>query len=252
MDRKIKKTYNFVGNSIKIRNVAMALFLAVVVTFAGVGTVHSQPPNPPPDCPGTPFIGPVTRQVPHPNGCLIVYTFWYRYACNIWYDTYIERFEVIGNNCGDFDAQYEEFVDVIKADIVGRVNPWQWITNPPVPSPNIPMCGQNQWSPTQWRFFRPSCHSEEIVTYWDETGNLVRTRIPCQDPARLGYCYQTYRYCWREVNGRLVLQSQVMGRGAFGSINCPPIVIFHVPGEQGPRRFICMPWSCGPTSIIPN
>lgn len=217
--------------SSKISKLLTIFALAIFIGLSANNATTASSPNPPPDCPETPFLGPRQGVLEMPPNCIITYTYYYRYACHIWYDTYISEFSIQGD-C-QFDPQYRNVIDAIQADIVVS-NPWQNIPEAP-PTPEIPLCGplggpdaitegiltqSNStpgWSVTQWRFFRPICSA--TIERWID-GNLVIEVISC--PAT-GYCFKTYRYCWREIppgSGRRVLQSQETGGGAFSLRPC--------------------------------
>lgn len=218
-----------------MRRIALSMF-AIIIAFCGVmSEAEATPPNPPPDCPGTPFMGPLQRTIDM-QGCHITYTYWWRLACGIYYDAYIESYEVEGDCVteGTFDpVQYNTIIDACVADLVGGAgNPW---------GAEIPVCdadgdGKYQWSDSYWKFYKPSCMSD-YFSFWRD-GRLYKKTVPCQPEDQLGYCYNTYRYCWLELideNGQAYfeLQNEVTGGGAFGRLNCPgSIVLQPAPGSD--------------------
>jgi hypothetical protein len=214
-----------------------ALLLVIIATFAMSNVANAIPPVPPPDCPGTPFFdgGWETTNV---DGCLIHYHYWFRYACDIYYDSYIEEyyFDDDDPNCGQlgpFDPiQYKRIADGCNADLVGRVDPWGKL-DPPHPF-QIPMC--YQYSPISWRFFKPLCSSDWFVIWID--GRFRKMTVPCQEPEELGYCCTTYGYCWLEKTDKdgttyFELQEQTSGSYPFTSLNCPSSIWIQPVGSDG-------------------
>jgi hypothetical protein len=218
-------------NTIKfVCKLATVVAIAILVAITTNNALLAVPPIPPPDCFNTPFIG-QKEAIIKVDGCEFKYVYWWRYACNAYYDTYIETIFPPENDpkCKDvFDRQYKTIYDAIMADVVVIQNPWKYkyqegSGNPP-PPPTIPNCNYGM-SPTQWRFFRPTCRTAEPVEPYWENGNIKGGYMSCQDnESKLGYCYATYLYCWMEIgNGELVLRSKETGKGTFGQINCPEV-----------------------------
>jgi len=221
---------NLMTNFKKATLMLVALVFSVM-TF--VTTVNANPPNPPPDCPQTPFLGPLQGTIMM-DGCTITYTYWWRLACGIWYDTYIDSWTVSGppdcQNAFNPD-EYQRIVDAIQADIVMVQNPWGL---------NIfdYMC--YNWTPIQWRFYRPSCMSEYFPVW--EGGHLKLKTVPCfPTDMQSGYCYSLYRFCWRIVNGEIVLHNEKYPGGYFGGVvRCP----HSIPHPNGTGMLRCRPWTC--------
>ena len=217
-------------NTIKVVcKFATVVAIAILVAITTNNALLAQPPDPPPDCPGTPFMGP--KKVKLKIGdCEFTYTYWWRYACGVWYDSYIENVELTNGDdskCKEiFDTQYKTIYDAVTADIVSIQAPWgkapQVGLEGQYPPPyKIPYCEDGESQP-QWRFFRPSCQTKESVPHWDsEIGNVVMGRMRC--PSK-GYCYKTYTFCWKEEGGKTVLKETQTGGGTFGNIDCEPII----------------------------
>ena len=212
-------------NTIKVVcKFATVVAIAILVAMATNNALLAIPPTPPPDCPKDTFEGPKVATITV-NGCVFEYVYWWRWACDAFYDTYIESFRLITDDprCKEvFAEQYKKIVDAIMADVVSIQNPWDV---------EIPHCyGQDPCkggtlSPTQWRFFRPSCRTAEPVPpYWGDDGEIhFGGYIPCKtDENKLGYCYKTYRYCWWEKDGGggTILKSCETGGGLFNGGDC--------------------------------
>jgi len=206
---------------------ATVVAIAILVAMAPNNALLAQsgPPNPPPDCQGTPFLGPKEATI-EVDGCKFTYVYWWRLACGVYYDTYIETVipdKTNGDDCKDvFDEQYKKIYDACMADVVGMQNPWG--------VEEFPKCDEGS-SPTQWRFFRPSCRTADPVPKHWENGNIVLGGyMPCQkDASKLGYCYKTYTYCWGEdpKTGQTILKSTEISSGLFSAGDCPLGIIIN-------------------------
>ena len=207
----------------KIKVATTMLVAVVMIAFMSIATaVNASPPNPPPDCPQTPFLpmNPATGQASSPgmiaqmitpDGCVIEFEFWYRFACGIWYDIYLGTSKIIGGpaHCKLDNAMFNN----IRTYIVGL---WAAGILPDVPPfPVIPNCDEPPfWSEMVWRFFNSSCAI--TVEYRMADGTRREARISCGSGS--AYCVTTYRYCWREDK----LHADQDGPIIFGKpIGCP-------------------------------
>ena len=253
---EIKKVVlNFVSKSLMQK--IMIVAIAISIAFAGTNyTAKAQPPNPPPDDPGTLFIQADHQGQIRMGGCIITYNYWYRCAFGIHRDVFIDGFTMEGD-CPFDPTWYKTIFDAIMADIVGSEELWH---DPPCPGADIPICESGITPSTPWtyRFFRPACFSEPI-TVW-ENGNFVKKSVQCQDGG--GYCFTLYRYCWREVPNpdppygtMLMLVNETMPGGVFwpaGPQNCPDystrsIMIANPDGKLKVNEPSRAPVKCYPT-----
>ena len=216
-------------NTIKVVcKFATVVAIAILVAITTNNALLAGPPDPPPDCYDTPFLGPVDATI-YIGKCEFTYTYWWRLACGAYYDSYIESVKLL---VGDEDyckeillKEYQTIMNAIMVDLVGKQNPWD-------PELKIPNCKEGM-SPTQWRFFRPSCRTEKPVIYWDCCLNrLVEEYMRCEST---GYCYKTYIFCWEEKGERRVLYSKETGGGEFGNVGCKPLII------NKEERYECIP-----------
>jgi len=217
------------------------LIAVAMIAFMSIATkVNANPPHPPPDCAGTPFQ-PFIPGTFHTNptgatgiisidGCEFEYEYWWRFACDEWYDTYIGRITYISGDSAEcanlFHTQYKTIMDAIKADIIVMQNPWG------VPHALMMsyLCHLGRWSPPQWRFFRPSCLTVGLVWQWKPHPGgggytLVLEQMPCVDPTLdIGYCVAIYRYCIDVSYGYPILRLERTSTGTFGNVRCPNII----------------------------
>ena len=208
------------------------ILVALIIAFAwNISEANAQgnPPNPPPDCPDTPFEGPFQQIVHLENGCVITYWFWIRYACDMFFDTFIGEYRTSGP-CDGINI-----LDAIQKDIIGTdPDPWQTLLEkPPEKLFELPPCiyGSDMIGDFQWRFIRASCHA----TYETPEGETVVT--PCQTDE---YCAQQLVSCWRlGVNGEREIVNMVIRSGYWGDLSVPCGSI-DIPGVG---FFLCMP-SC--------
>ncbi|MDR3046607.1 MAG: hypothetical protein LBU51_03210 [Bacteroidales bacterium] len=202
-------------------SITLVAFISLFSLVLSSSNAMAIPPTPPPDCPGTPFQGPIYEEITI-GSCKITYTYWWRTGCNEYNDAYIESFE-LGPNCGIFDPNdYDNICDGIMADIVVFKNPWGGAV--------VPNCEDTPgWTNTKWRFFRPSCFTDAMPIWIENSeGNyiLVSKVMPCVTQEMMGYCYKTYQYCWELVNSERQLNTRTLGSGKFGNnLYCPGFYI---------------------------
>ena len=239
-------TLNICSGWLRRVSMVLALFFVITLTANNVAVAQQGPPAPPPDCPTVGYEGPFNKMVTLPNGCVIFYTFYYRFACG-YHDIYIDNYHYMGP-CDDIDIMSAIREHIVKVTIPGFKDEYQyedpdesWYKPfeiyPCGPGslelPDNPSCGDEFYQLI--RFWRPTCTAEFI--YISPDGDEMTISVPC--PVE-GYCYEVYCYCLQEVDGVDVLVEIRTGFGAYkNTIKCDGRIVYDPDGNPIPCGSNC-------------
>lgn len=188
---------------------AVVLFLLLLVLPADVlqprlySRVSMEPATPEgndttaclPDCFNSPFSSPKLHKILIPGYGWFMIKYRTRYACNTWYDVYIDW--IVPLNSGGVDpmaAKSMQFILEIATNFLLKENPMQF---PPLPGTNPP-CRTN------WRVIKGSCWSRS------NTGNpqCPVQYVPCNEQQ---CCLEPYQVCVNITTGERTVTKMSYG-----------------------------------------
>ncbi|MBQ6269603.1 MAG: hypothetical protein IJK61_05705 [Bacteroidetes bacterium] len=152
------------------------------------------------------------------GGCYLEYTYYYRLAGNIYHDIYVSSYSIKGDSClmagPPYTAdQIKFFITTIMQQIMANCNPW---------GNSIPPCEENTTYPI-WRLGHPSCVTEPHWVYDPVNQWFFKSVTSCQLNSQTPICWNIVSYCWKYVNGLMVLQENTISTGVSSS-TCPPFL----------------------------
>jgi hypothetical protein len=171
-----------------MRSLMFWVLSAMTLILASVSEVSAQGPPCKPDCFGDNWTNPAATTVLTVNGCQVTVKYRTRFACNQYYDVYIESVDVTGVDCAGVVPNWSTFLHQVSLALM--------LSNPM----NFPPSSNGECE-DNWRISKGTCWAVDFANSVGEFGGTRTMLLPCSNQ---NCCLERFQVCLSSSGVRTV------------------------------------------------